>query len=234
MADARASRSSAAAVSAGSRRVLGDRSRLRLPSGRAVVGGLLVTLAAAGIFTVHRQASRPPTTRFVVATHTVEMGEVLRADDLGTIALELPRGVAGVPAADAERLVGRVAATRLDELDLLRPGDVLAAGRFDDPQAVEVALELPPARALERVIHPGSLVDVLSTDPDGEGTTVLASGVRVTEVGNPAEGAGIGSSGAVRVLVSISGSDAAARLVDASVRSELTLVLPRPTGEGPT
>jgi Flp pilus assembly protein CpaB len=221
-------------VDAAARRRITRDWRHRLPSSRAVVGGILVALAAAGVFVGHRQASQPPTTRYVVATRAVAMGDALHAEDLGTITVELPRGVTAIPSDEATGLVGRVAATPLDELDLLRPGDVLEQGRFADPSSVEVSLELPPARALQGIIRDGSVVDVLSTDPDGEGTAVLARSVRVTSVSDRSEDGGIGASGAVRVLVSVPGTDAAAQLVDAAVRTDITLVLPRPTDEGTT
>jgi len=116
----------------------------------------------------------------------------------------------------------------MEQLDLVRPGDVLATGRFTGPDSVEVSLELPPARALHGVIHAGSRVDVLSTDPDGDSTTVLATGVRVTSTGSDTEDDGIGASGTIRVLVSVPDAAQATALVDASLRSDITLVLPRP------
>ena len=210
----------------------GQRLVRRLPTSRAVVGGLLVALAAAGVLVAHRGASRPPTSRYVVATHSIAAGQTLRADDLGTIAVDLPREVSAVPAADATDLVGRVAAASIEPMELLGPGDVMAPGRFTDPDAVEVALELPPARALDGIIRAGSRVDVLSTDPDGDTTTVLATSVRVTSARDDDERDGIGSSGSVRVLLSVSGRTEATALVDATLRSDITLVLPRPSETG--
>ena len=228
-------RSRADAMIGADRVVIRTRARLagRLPTGRAVVGGLLVTLAAAGVLVAHRSASQPPTTRYVVATRAVAAGATVGTDDLGTIAIELPGEISAVPSSEASDLIGRVAATALEPLELVRPGDVLSAGRFTDPESVEVSLELPPARALEGIIRTGSRVDVLVTDPDGDSTSVLATGVRVTSTGSEAEGGGggIGDSGSIRVLLSVSDSAQATALVDASLRSDITLVLPRPSGD---
>ena len=228
-------RSRADAMIGADRVVIRARARLagRLPTGRAVVGGLLVTLAAAGVLVAHRSASQPPTTRYVVATRAVAAGATVGTDDLGTIAIELPGEISAVPSSEASDLIGRVAATALEPLELVRPGDVLSAGRFTDPESVEVSLELPPARALEGIIRTGSRVDVLVTDPDGDSTSVLATGVRVTSTGSDTEGGGggIGDSGSIRVLLSVSDTAQATALVDASLRSDITLVLPRPNGD---
>ena len=202
--------------------------RRRLPTQRAVVGGILITVAAAGVLVAHRAAASPPADRFVVATSDLEPGHVLTAEDLGTVAIDLPRGVAAVPADRAESLIGRVARSSVQELALVRPGDVYESGRFDDTAAVEVAVDLSPARALLGSIRVGDLVDVLSTDPDATGTRRVATAARVTAVTDPEEG-GIGADGSVRIRLGLPDDETATAVVDAAVRSELTLTLPAPT-----
>lgn len=204
-----------------------------LPTGRAVVGAVLVATAAAAVLITHRAASQPPTTRFVVVTREVPAGQVVDAADLGTVAAELPADVAAVAAEDAERLVGRVARTRLEPMDLLRPGDLHEAGRFTTPDSTEVAIELPAAAALVDTVEVGDLVDVLSTDPNGEGTTTVARGVRISGV-QGADDDGIGASGTVRVRLGVDDGALAEALVDAAVRTDLTLALPRSGSGGGT
>ncbi len=221
----------AAAVDVGGRgrsRRLGSRP----PSGRAFVGAALIVVAAAGVLVAHRSASQPPTERYVVAVHAIGAGSELRAEDLGTVAMDLPRGVAAVAEADAEQLIGRVATTGIAADELLRPSDTYDTGRFTSPNTVEVAVDLPAANALHGVIGAGSLVDVLRTDPDQATTVRLASGVRVSAIDQGDE-SGIGADGTVRVLLSVTGVDAATSLVDAARRAELTLVLPRPSEATP-
>ena len=228
------------------------RLRRGLPSGRACVGAILVTISAAGVLFAHRSASQPPSSRYLVATQAIQSGEIIRAQDLGSIALDLPNELEAIPAAQADKLIGRVSSSSISRSELLRPDDALAAGRFIDPEAVEVSLELPPAQALQGILRRGSLVDVLATDPEpdpstGLATTVLATGVRVSSIGDgtapeqaAAEGeeasasAGIGVSGQLRVVLSVSGPDLATQLVDAARRAEITLVLPRPIEEART
>lgn len=212
-----------------------NRTRTRstwLPTGRAVVGAVLVATAAAAVLITHRSASQPPTTRFVVVTRELQAGQAVGADDLGTVAAELPADVSAIAEQDAERLVGRVARTRLEPMDLLRPDDLHEAGRFTTPDSTEVAIELPPAAALLDTVEVGDLVDVLSTDPNAEGTTTVARGVRVSAVHGDDDD-GIGTSGTVRVRLGVDDAAIAEALVDAAVRTELTLTLPRSgTGGG--
>lgn len=193
-----------------------------------MLGGLLITVAAAGVLVAHRAAATPPNHRVVVATADLEVGQRLTSDDLGTVAVDLPNGVAAVPAADAEALIGRTVRTSVEELALLRPSDLYEAGRFDDLAAVEVAVDLSPASALLGSIRVGDLVDVLSTDPDATGTRRVATDARVTAVTDPDEG-GIGADGSVRIRLGVPDHETATAVVDAAIRSEVSLILPAPT-----
>jgi Flp pilus assembly protein CpaB len=209
---------------------------------------MLVTIAAAGVLFAHRSASAPPRSRYLVATQSIQSGQVIRAEDLGSIAIDLPSQLDAVPANQANKLIGRVAGNSLSPSELLRADDALDAGRFVDPTAIEVALELPPAQALMGIVQQGSFVDVLATDPEpdpntGSATTVLATRVRVSAVGDGSSpdggsaeesggASGIGVSGQLRVVLSVSGPEIATQLVDAARRAEITLVLPSPIEQG--
>jgi hypothetical protein len=203
-----------------------------LPTGRAVLGGVLVVTAATGVLVAHRAASEPPTTRFVVVTGDVAAGHPVAASDLGTIAAEVPAGVEVVRGEDADDLVGRVARVPLRSMDLLRPDDLYEAGRFTTTETTEVELDLPPGRALAGTLQVGDLVDVLSTDPDRSGTTTVAAGVPVSAVVD-GDGTGIGTTGTVRVRIGLPDAVTAEAVVDAAVRSEVTLALPSPAMADP-
>ena len=205
--------------------------RTWLPTGRALVGGALIVTAAAGVLVAHRSASQPPSTRYVVITRQVEAGSALNAADMGTATAELPSGLSAVPADQAQQLIGRVARVPLNAMDLLRPDDLFEPGRFRSPATTEVALDLTPAQALLGTLRVGDSIDVLSTDPDGQGTATVATGVVVTEVGGDGDG-GIGAAGTVQVRVGLPDPSAAEAVVDAAVRTEVTLALPPPGGEG--
>ncbi len=124
----------------------------------------------------------------------------------------------------------------MSELDLVRPGDLYQRGRFVQPGSVEVPVELDASRALTGALESGSRVDVLSTDPEAEGTVVLARRVRVVDAGDGEDGtgAGIGPSDGVRLRLAVPDQDTATAVVDAAVRSQLTLVLPSPDQPDPS
>ena len=100
--------------------------------------------------------SRRPT-RYVVVTRQVEAGYArCAAEDLGTVAAELPDGVSAVPAEQADQIdrSGRPGPARADG-----PAPTTATcssrGRFAPPAATEVALDLPPPQALLGTLRVG-------------------------------------------------------------------------------
>ncbi|MBS1838173.1 MAG: hypothetical protein JST64_10820 [Actinobacteria bacterium] len=196
----------------------------RLPSGRATLGAALVVVAAAGVLSAHRAATRPSVDRFVVVSRDVEAGTKLTPQDLGTLAMDLPDGMAAVSAAEARSLVGDTTVHRLRALDLVRRSDLDGGVGAPAPGSVEVPVEVDRARSLGSAAHAGSRVDVLSTDPEGTGTVVLASNALVVAVDHGDRG--IGSSGGSRFRLALPDPTTAAAVVDASVRARLTLVLP--------
>jgi len=200
----------------------------RLPTGRATVGAALIVIAAAGVFVAHRAANEPPSTDYVVATRHVPAGHVLEADDLGALAIDLPAGVSAIPAAQATDLIGRASARPLDELDIVRPGDVLDDNRFGTAGSVELGVTLEAGQALGGALATGDVVDVLSTDPDGTGTELLAPGARVVAVSGSDGDEVIGASSTLAIRLSVADAAAAVAVVDAAVRSTVTLVMPSP------
>lgn len=213
----------------GSRRLRRAERVRRLPTRRAVVGSVLVAASAAGVLAAHRSATVAPTERWVVAARELPAGHVLAVEDLGTVAIDLPPGIPAVPEGSAADLVGRVTRSAVAELALVRSGDVLEHGRFDRPGTVEVAVELTPARALSGTVEVGDLVDVLATARDGDvsGTRTVATAARVSAVTGASDD-GIGARGTVQVRLGLPDAATATAVVDASVRAELSLVLPAP------
>jgi hypothetical protein len=209
------------------RRSRRGRRHVRLPTPRALLGAALITLAAAGVL-VSTRPSGGADTRWVVATRDVPAGTSLSADDLGTVAIELPDGVVAVPGADAERLVGRVTRTDLATLSVLRPDDVwerrpLARDGVEVPITVDIG-RLPAG------LRPGATVDVLASDTAGSGTSVVAASVTILGIDHRPD-ASLGGTDDVPLRVAVP-QDSVATLVDASVRAELTVVLPTATQPG--
>ncbi len=65
------------------------RPRRGLPSGRAVVGGFLVALAAIGVFAAYTSATAEPVTEYVVAARDLTPGEQLTSGDVELVAIDL-------------------------------------------------------------------------------------------------------------------------------------------------
>lgn len=200
-------------------------SRRLLPSSRALVGSLLVVIAAAGVLAAHRGATSSPTTRYVVATRDIPAGTQISTGDLGSVAIDLPSNVGAYAVTDADDVVGTIARHDIAEMDLLRPADLSDPATTPDAASVIVPVEVESARALADSVHPGSRVHVLATDPDGAGTVVLATDVLVVAVGEDDQ-QGIGVSGTEVFRLALPDSQVATAVVDASVRQQLTLVVP--------
>jgi len=204
----------------------------RLPSLRAAVGAGLVLAAAAGVLSAHASATRPPSTRYTVARRDLPAGHRIAANDLGVVAVDLPDGSRAVPAAAAGRLVGRTTAVALRRLDLVRPADLLPRGDGDGTGVV-VPLDVETARAPGAALRQGAVVTVLATDPDATGTVTVAPAATVVDVDAADES--LGSSTTRHVRLRVATPAAAAGLVDAAVRSTITLTVPSvlvPGGQG--
>lgn len=200
----------------------------RLPTLRAAVGGALVLAAAVGVLAAHSAATRPPSTRYAVVRHQIAAGHVLAAADLGTVAVALPRGSQVVPSTKVDQVVGRTAATDLHRLDLLRPADLVP--RDEDGAGILVPLDVDAARAPGPALRTGAVVTVLATDPDSSGTLTVAAAATVVAVDVADESVGTPSTRHVRLRVATPA--AAAALVDAAVRTTLTLTVPTATTTG--
>ena len=158
--------------------------RSPLPTGRAVVGGFLVALAALGIFAAYSSAAAGPTTTYVVARRDIPIGTRLSADDLTSLPMDLPEVVASEAAFSSEApLVGATTIGPIRRGELLQAGDVVkkrsAAGEL------EVSFEIASSRALAGTLRPGERVDVLATFGAGAETytVTVVRQARVLETG---------------------------------------------------
>lgn len=111
--------------------------RRGLPSGRAVVGALLITVSAVGAFAVATSAPAGPTTRYVVVVDDVAAGETLDRDDVSFAAMELATSVAAHAVRTLDGVDGAVA------LRDLRAGELLDARSVRGPLSVDGELVGP-------------------------------------------------------------------------------------------
>ncbi len=193
------------------------------------MGAALVLAAGAGVLSAHAAADRAPSTRYLVVRSDLPAGHRLTARDLGSVGGELPQGTTAVPAERADRLVGRTTTVGLRRLDLLRPTDLARRGA-EARAGVVVPLDVETARTPGGALRPGAVVTVLSTDPDAVGTVTVAPDAEVVAVAPADESLGSPTTRQVRLRVATPA--AAAGLVDASVRSTLTLTVPSDPARG--
>jgi Flp pilus assembly protein CpaB len=185
---------------------------------------LAAVLTAVAVATgVHAAAAPPPPTVGVLtAARDLPAGTLLAESDL----VEREFATDSVPDGVADEVVGRrlAAPVRGGEpvTDVRLVGAALAAS---DPSLIAVPVRFPDA-AMVDLLHVGDVIDVLATDPQGGGATVVASGVPVLAI-PPAddESGGDGQTGALVVLGAPDASVIA--LADAGTRLFLTFAYSR-------
>ena len=201
--------------------------RSALPTGRAVVGGFLVALAALGTFAAYSSASAGPTTSYVVARRDLPIGTRLTADDLTTLAMELPDVVAnGAAFASEGPLVGATTVGPIRQGELVQAGAVVK--KRSGAGELEVSFEIESARALAGTLRPGERVDVLATFGAG-GDTYTVTVVRQAKILQAGKDAGALAGGDTDVIsLAVPTTEDAMALTHAVNAGKVTLV--RSTG----
>jgi hypothetical protein len=185
--------------------------RRGLPTGRALMGALLITVAALGAFAVATSADRGPTTEFLVLANDVEAGSGVELDDVTLVAMTLTpdmesaalRSTAGIEGATALRLLR--AGSILDGRDL-------NGAAFVDGKPVTGVHELTIPVARDRApaqLNRGDRVTVLAFD---ERDAVLRTALEDALVlSYDTESTGIGSSGEGRLTLALPDADLVVR-----------------------
>ncbi len=201
--------------------------RRGLPTGRALVGGLLVTVAAVVVFAAYAGAQDGPSATVVLARHQVDPGQRLTADDLELRAVDLPADVAGRAFTAVEDLVGAVTLAPLSGGELVQASAVRRASATTT--GPEFSFPVDRDRALDGDIRAGETVELLATFGSGEDayTTVLARDARVLGV-QEARSGGLGASGRLVLTVGLASNDQVLDVAHASQVGVITVV--RSTG----
>lgn len=192
--------------------------RVGLPSGRAVVGGLLMALAAVGTFLAYADATADDTIEVLVAARDLTPGQTITADDVALVPVELPGQVRGLFGA-VDAAIGRQLAANVEAGELLNVSATVVP--LEGEETLEVAISVPAGRAVGR-LRAGERVDVFSTW-GSEVTQLIAVDARVVEVrGSSSEGLGGSDSVTVRLAVADFGQVEA--LVHAQAAGDITMV----------
>lgn len=205
------------------------RPRPGLPSSRAVVGGLLVALAAVGTWWAAAGAGASDGARYVVAARPLGPGEPIGADDVRLATLDLPPSLRSAARTELADVVGSVALGPVEAGELLQAG-ALAPG-VGHPTAREVSFAVETDWAVAGSLRVGDRIDVLATaegTAEPTSTRVLTDATirRLTSSG----GDGLGESRTQTITVAVESADDAARLVTAARAATITVV--RVTGGG--
>lgn len=197
-----------------------------LPSGRAVIGGLLVTVAGLGVFAAHQAGTAAPETPYLIAVRTVPAGRAITADDLGLAPMRLVEQTARRAISEPDEVIGRIALVGLNDGDLISAGSIGAGTLGASAPSRRVAIELDRAQALDSNVAVGDAVDVLMTPPPGNSDPTSKVIVRQALVENVsgADDTTVGSSGKVRLSVVVPDEAAAIRLVDAYSAGRIHLI----------
>jgi Flp pilus assembly protein CpaB len=200
-----------------------------LPSGRAVVGGFLVALAAIGVYAAYRGASSGPSHRFIVASRDIAPGSTLSTADLTLVAVDLPDGAAARAFGDTRALVGRIAVAPVTKGELVQASAV--ADRSAADARFQVSLPLDRSRALDGTLAAGEKVDVIVTYTGTEAarTLVVARRAEVVRVSVPSRG-GISGGGDLVVVLALPNEDEVLAVTHGAQAGKVTLV--RATGAG--
>jgi Flp pilus assembly protein CpaB len=192
-----------------------------------VVGGLLVAVAAVGTFAAWSGANKGPSSRYVVATHTVAAGTALGPEDMKTVAIDLPAAVAERSFSDRDALVHSITLGPLESGELVQSGNVLPA-RGAKPHP-EFSFGIDAERAVDGSLRPGDRIDILVTYGTGAGsvTQLVSSDARVLGVDG---GAASGLSDARRqvLTVALTSADEVLAVTNAARAGEMTVA--RSTG----
>ena len=160
-----------------SRRSGRGRPRRNLPSGRAALGGLLVTVAVLGTLVSYGRAHGTPKGRFLVATHDVAAGAPITRSDVRVAKFDLPADL-------APRVADRSMQAEFVNLVTLTPvraGEPILtanlARKRGGVSSREVSVSLDPAQAAGGHLQAGDRIDVLATVGSGtEARTELVAG----------------------------------------------------------
>jgi len=183
---------------------------------RRLLAALLTGVAvAAGVQAA--TAPPPPSVGVLTAARDLPAGAVLGSDDLVTV--DFAPG--SVPTGATREAVGRTLAAPVRRgepvTDVRLLGPALTAGT---PELTAVPVRLPDAGMVE-LLEVGDRIDLIATDPQGAGASVVATGVPVLALpSGSAETDASGQPGGL-VVVGVASTEVTA-LADAGVRLFLT------------
>lgn len=192
--------------------------RVGLPSSRAVVGGLLMAIAAVGTFLAYADATADDRIDVLIAARPLRAGDTITASDVELVPVELPgevRGLFGDPAA----AIGRTMVAGVDEGEFLHASATVEPVEGDE--ALEIAVSLPGNRAVSG-LRAGERVDIFSTW-SGDVTELIAVDARVLEFSGDS-GVLLSGSDQVTVRLALADFSQVEAIVHAQAAGDITMI----------
>lgn len=155
-----------------------------LPNGRAVLGGLLMALAALGAFWLANAGDDADMISVVVADRDLRAGDVIDEADLRLVSVDVDGEVGGL-FGSVDAAVGRVVLSPVDAGEFL-----VSSATTDSTDGHPDAFEMTVAVGREGLpgdLSPGETVDVFSTWNSGQ-TELIALQAEVVDVSHPDDG----------------------------------------------
>jgi Flp pilus assembly protein CpaB len=205
--------------------------RRGLPGSRAVVGGLLVAVAALGTWWAASGAGQDRSHPVVVAARSIGPGESVDAEAVTLVDLAVPAEVRGRTFTDPAGLDGAVALGPIDAGEIVQHGAVADAAT-EGTGGGEVSFTVETDWAVGGALRIGDRIDVYATFDRADGPTserVLAGAV-IRRLSVPAD-TGFGEVRDQTITVSVADDETMARTVGATRAGTVTVV--RVTGAGP-
>ena len=196
-----------------------------LPSSRAVVGALMITLAAVGAFAISRHGEGPPAHHYVVMTAAVPPGARVAASDIESRAMDLDVDVAAQAFGDVDRVVGAVALAPMNAGQLVQNADVALATKIDGRVLVGHELTFPVERdRVPQNLRRGERVAVLATYGTGSEARTTTTAQQAVVLSFETDGDTIGTKRSARLTVLLSDPAMIIETAHASQAADITIV----------
>lgn len=198
------------------------RSKRRLPSGRAVLGGLLITLAVLGILLASRLGEDATFQDVVVAREDLAPGTVIEPQHVAEIRLRLDDSADWV-VNGVDEVIGSVLLGPVGRLEFVQRSNVAESDPGTVPRGLaEVSIAIEPERAPAR-LAPGELVSVLATFDDVDPATTLLIADRVVVLSFDDGETDFSQTGSV-LRLGLADGELASAIINASQTGEISII----------
>ncbi len=195
----------------------------RLPSGRAVLGGLLVTLAVLGVLLATRLGNDATIRDVVVARQDLTPGTVIEPQHVAQIQIRLAEDVDWV-VTNPESIYGSVLLGPVNRLEFVQLSNIAEGTPDAVPSGLAVvSIEVDPGRTPARLAA-GELVTILATYTSEEPETTRRIAQDVVVLSYAGSDSEFGSSNTRVLRLGIADGAIASEIVMASLVGEVSVI----------